>query len=188
MHLRVGIFPSLCRFWDVRITTSHALGHAAVAHRRSTDHQRPQHRFPLPAKPAKAGEPLPGSIQQFRRVRTGTASRSTMIGRCVPSRILDRVQGRRHKIEARSLPPVYGFPTAAANAVVEPIHSTAMPALQQSLPDDRLNRDARTRTIVPRLESPRDSSWLGPFNPRQQKSRGCAGMSIWVKVCGCRPP
>ena len=78
-------------------------------------------------------------------------------------------------------PPVYGFLTTAANAVVEPIHSTTMPviALQQSLPDDALNRDARTRKIVPRPESPRDLSWLGPFNPRQQNSRGCAGISVW---------
>ena len=83
------------------------------------------------------------------------------------------------KIEAPSRPPVCGFLTTAANAVVEPIHAPAMPALQQSLPDDGLNRDARTRTIVPRLESPRALSWLGPFNPRQQKSRGCAGISVW---------
>jgi putative SOS response-associated peptidase YedK len=93
-----------------------------------------------------------------------------------------RVQGRRrHEIEARSRPPIYGFLTTAANAVVEPIHSTAMPVIpvQQSLPDDTLSRDARTRKIVPRLESPRALSWLGPFNLRQQKSRGCAGMSVW---------
>ena len=78
-------------------------------------------------------------------------------------------------------PPVYGFLTTAANVVVEPIHSMAMPviALQQSLPDPALNRDARTRKIVPRLESPRALSWLGPFNPRQQKSRRCADMSVW---------
>jgi hypothetical protein len=173
------VLPNLCRFLNARMTTRDALGHSAAAHRRSTGHQRPQHRFPALAKPAEAGEPLPGAIQQFRRVRAGTGSRSTTIGRGVPSRNLDRVQGRRHKIEARSRPPVYGFLTTAANAVVEPIHSTAMPALQQSLPDDRLNRDARTRTIVPRLESPRALSWLGPFNPRQQKSRRFAGMSVW---------
>jgi hypothetical protein len=176
------VFPNLCRFLNARMTTRHALGHSAAAHRRSTGHQRPQHRSPALAKPAEAGEPLPGAIQQFRRVHAGTGSRSTTIGRCVPSRNLDRVQGRRrHEIEARSRPPVYGFLTTATNAVAEPIHSTAMPviALQQSLPDDALNRDARTRKIVPRLESPRALSWLGPFNPRQQKSRGCAGMSVW---------
>ena len=121
------VFPNLCRCWDARMTTRHALGHAAVAHRRSTGHQRPQHRFPALAKPAEAGEPLLGAIQQFRRVPTGTGSRSTTIGRCVPSRNLDRVQGRRrHKIGARSRAPVYGFLTTAANAVVEPIHSTAI--------------------------------------------------------------
>jgi hypothetical protein len=112
--------------------------------------------------PAEAGEPLPRAIQQFRRVPTGTGSRSTTIGRCVPSRNLDRVQGRRrHEIEASSRPPVYGFLTTAANPVVEPIHSTAMPviALHQSMPDDALNRDARTRKIVSRLESPRALSW-----------------------------
>jgi len=122
-------------------------------------------------------------FNSFVELPTGTGSRSTTIGRCVPSRNLDRVQGRRrHKIEARSRPPVYGFLTTAANAVVEPIHSTAMPALQQSLPDGGLNRDARIRTIVPRLESPRALSWLGPFNPRQQKSRGCAGTSVWGEL------
>jgi hypothetical protein len=70
---------------------------------------------------------------------------------------LGRVRASRgHEIEARSRPPVYGFLTTAANAVVEPIHPTAMPviALRESLPDDALNRDARTRKIVPRLESP----------------------------------
>jgi hypothetical protein len=42
-----------------------------------------------------------------------------------------------------------------------------------------LNRDAQTRKIAPRLGSPRALSWLGPFGPRQQKSRGCVGMSVW---------
>jgi hypothetical protein len=180
IHLPVGSISQFARVLGRQNDDESCVGacgrRAQAVHRSPT---RPQQRFPAPAKPAKAGEPRPGAIQQFRRVRTGTGSRSTTIGRCVPSGNLDRVQGRRHKIEARSRPPVYGFLTTAANAVVEPIHSTAMPALQQSLPDDRLNRDARTRTIVPRLESPRASSWLGPFNPRQQKSRGCAGMSVW---------
>jgi len=100
------------------MTIRHALGHAAAAHRRSTGHQRQQHLFPALAKPAEAGEPLPDAIQRSRRVRAGTGSRSTTIGRCVPSRNLDRVQGRRrHEIEASSRPPVYGFLTTAANPV-----------------------------------------------------------------------
>jgi hypothetical protein len=109
------------------MTTRHALGIRPPRTGGSPVTNRPQHRFHALAKPAEAGEPLPSAIQQFRRVRAGTGSRSTTIGRCVPSRNLDRVQGRRrHEIEARSRPPVYGFLTTAANAVVEPIHSTAM--------------------------------------------------------------
>ena len=44
---------------------------------------------------------------------------------------LDRVQGRsRHEIEAGPGPHnVYGFLTTAPNAVIEPIHSNAMPVI-----------------------------------------------------------
>jgi hypothetical protein len=41
------------------MTTRHALGHAAAAHRRSTGHQRQQHLFPALAKPGEAGELTP---------------------------------------------------------------------------------------------------------------------------------
>jgi hypothetical protein len=44
---------------------------AATAHRRAAGHQHPQHIVTALARLAEAGEPLLGSGQQLRRVRTG---------------------------------------------------------------------------------------------------------------------
>ena len=92
---------------------------------------------------AEAGEPLPGAVQQLRRVRAGAEPRdeeegrrlvraSTRTGRCSPSRASGPTFKGDRGTKSKPIPGphlVYGFLTTAPNAVVEPIHPKAMPVI-----------------------------------------------------------
>jgi Mg-chelatase subunit ChlD len=45
------------------------LGHAAAEVRRAADHRHPEHVVTALARLTQAGKPLPGAIQQLRRIR-----------------------------------------------------------------------------------------------------------------------
>ena len=72
-----GRFPGLSRPVIRNADSRHrngddALGHAAAAaHRRPAGHEHPQHVVAALARLAEAGEPLPGAVQQLRRIRAG---------------------------------------------------------------------------------------------------------------------
>ena len=72
-----GVFPDypapvVRNTGDRARTRPDALGHAAAAaHRRAAGHQHPQHVVAALARLAEAGEPLPGPVQQLRRIRAG---------------------------------------------------------------------------------------------------------------------
>src|SRR5258705_7988959 len=89
------------------------MGYAASsAHRWAASHEYPQHLVAALARLAETRKPLPGPVQQLRRVRAGAEPRDKEKGRCVVRvqwrqtayRLrwhLDRVQGRpRHEVES----------------------------------------------------------------------------------------
>src|ERR1700722_14380512 len=95
-HLRFGGISQLVQVIGRRMTTHHALGHAAAVHRRSTGHHRPQHLFPALAKPAEVGETAAwchSTVSPSTRRNWFALSDDRL--RSVPSRNLGRVQGRR---------------------------------------------------------------------------------------------
>jgi putative SOS response-associated peptidase YedK len=90
------------------------------------------------ARLAEAGKPLPGTLQQLRRIRAETKKKDVVWFALNHDRPLTAFAGIWTEFrgdrgtKSKPIPGphrVYGFLTTTPNAVVEPIHPKAMPVI-----------------------------------------------------------